>query len=75
MYEQPIHPANLWLERDPAGHAEVDDVYRSNIARLIERGTFTAPATEFPGARFIRAPGDQDVDWNTIRRELWDEDA
>lgn len=75
MYEKPIHPANLWLERDPAGHAEVDDVYRSNIARLIERGTFTAPATDFPGARYIRAPGDENVDWNTIRRELWGEDA
>ena len=75
MYEKPIHPANLWLERDPAGHAEADDVYRSNIARLIERGTFTAPATDFPGARYIRAPGDENVDWNTIRRELWGEDA
>ena len=74
MYEQPIHPANLWLERDPAGHADVDEVYRSNIARLLERGTFTAPATEFPGARFIPTPGDPSSDWNSIRRELWGDD-
>ena len=28
MYEEPIHPANLWLEQDPKQHAEVDEVYR-----------------------------------------------
>jgi predicted amidohydrolase len=73
MYEQPIHPADLWLERDPAGHAEVDKVYRANIERLIERGTFTRPAHTFPGARFIPTPGDAASDWSEVRRELWDE--
>ena len=49
MYEKPIHPANLWLERDPAGHAEVDDMYRSNITRLIERGTLHGPCHRLSG--------------------------
>ena len=41
MYEEPIHPNNLWLEQDPKRHGEVDEVYRANIKRLIARGTFT----------------------------------
>ena len=53
MYEEPIHPANLWLEEDPKRHADVDEVYRANIRRLIERGTFTPPAHDFPGARYV----------------------
>ena len=28
MYEEPIHPANLWLEQEPTRTAEVDEVYR-----------------------------------------------
>ena len=55
MYEEPIHPANLWLEQHPKSHAEVDEVYRANIQRLIDRGTFTPPAHDFPGARYIPA--------------------
>jgi hypothetical protein len=53
MYEEPIHPKNLWLEQHPKGHAEVDEVYRANIERLVERGTFTLPAHDHPGARYI----------------------
>lgn len=53
MYEEPIHPKNLWLEQHPQGHAEVDEVYRANIQRLVERGTFTLPAHRHPGARYI----------------------
>ena len=34
MYEQPVHPANLWLKQDPKRHADVDKVYRANIKRL-----------------------------------------
>jgi hypothetical protein len=55
MYEEPIHPANLWLDEHPKSHAVVDEVYRTNIQRLIERGTFTPPARSFPGARYIPA--------------------
>ena len=49
MYEEPIHPANLWLEQDPSSHAEVDEVYRANIGRLVERGTYTLPRADVPG--------------------------
>lgn len=56
MYDTPIHPRNLWLHEDPKGHAEVDEVYRGNINRLYERGTWTRPAHDFPGCRF--QPGD-----------------
>src|SRR5437588_4233460 len=55
MYEEPIHPANLWLDRDPASHAEVDEVYRGNIRKLVERGSYTQPAGLFPGVRYIPA--------------------
>ena len=51
MYEQPVHPPNLWLEQDPLQHEAVDEVYRANIERLIERGAFTPP-----GARLPRLP-------------------
>jgi predicted amidohydrolase len=67
MYEEPIHPANLWLDRDPASHAEVDEVYRENIRKLVERGSYTLPAESFPGVRYMPAG---DGDWEAAR-ELW----
>ncbi|QBJ96830.1 hydrolase [Rhodococcus sp. ABRD24] len=62
MYDRPIHPANLWLEQEPVRHAEADEIYRGNIRRLVERGTYTLPAQDFPGARHIAPPGDDDVE-------------
>jgi beta-ureidopropionase len=53
MYDEPIHPKNLWLDQEPLRHADVDDVYRDNIRRLISRGTFTAPAIGHAGARYF----------------------
>ena len=53
MYEQPVHPANLWLKQDPKRHADVDKVYRANIKRLIERGAYTPPAHSHRGARYF----------------------
>lgn len=53
MYDEPIHPVNLWLDSDPVQHAAADDLYRGNISRLIDRGTYTRPAHDFPGARYI----------------------
>ncbi len=50
MYDAPIHPRNLWLDQEPVRHAEADDIYRANIGRLIERGSYTRPAHRFPGA-------------------------
>jgi predicted amidohydrolase len=71
MYEEPIHPANLWLEQEPGRHAEVDKIYRGNIRRLVERGSYTPPAAAFPGARYQPAgDGAGEDDWATIR-QLW----
>jgi predicted amidohydrolase len=71
MYEPSIHPPNLWLRDDPGRHADVDEVYRANIGRLLERGTFTAPAHDFVGAGY-QAPSDEsgEEDWSTLR-QLW----
>jgi hypothetical protein len=52
MYEQPIHPKNLWLDEDPLTHELVDDIYRGNIRTLLERGAYTAPATDHAGVRY-----------------------
>src|SRR5438552_9554965 len=73
MYEEPIHPANLWLRDDPRAHADVDEIYRENIRRLIERGTFTPPAYAFPGARY-QSSGDAPPaeEWERTKH-LWDE--
>jgi predicted amidohydrolase len=73
MYDEPIHPKNLWLTEEPARHAEVDEVYRDNIRRLIERGTFTPPAVSHPGARYV-SMGDgshtPDEEWQEVKT-LW----
>ena len=60
MYDEPIHPKNLWLKDEPGSHAEVDEVYRANIKRLQKRGSWT--------------PGDPGEAWDMIKSELWDED-
>ncbi len=73
MYEQPIHPANLWLKKDPERHEKVDEYYRQNIRRLIERGTFTPPAHDFPGARYKSASiNPEDEEWENLK-QLWQE--
>ncbi|WP_327311840.1 nitrilase-related carbon-nitrogen hydrolase [Streptomyces sp. NBC_01243] len=56
MYDEPIHPANLWLTGEPVRHAEADKIYRANIRRLVVRGAYTPPAHAFPGARYIAPP-------------------
>ena len=71
MYDGPIHPANLWMKKDPERHQKVDEYYRQNIRRLIERGTFTPPAHEFPGARYKSASrSPEEEEWENIR-QLW----
>ena len=74
MYDKPIHPANLWLDREPAQHKEVDEVYRGNIRRLVERGSYTLPAQSFPGVRYMPAGAGSEQDWSEVR-ELWRETA
>ena len=73
MYDEPIHPKNLWLKDEPQSHAEVDEVYRDNIKRLQKRGSWTPPFTKHEGARYVPAvPGDPGEAWETIKAELWD---
>jgi beta-ureidopropionase len=52
-------------------HADVDEIYRANIDRLVARGSFTRPARAFRGARYI-APTESpdDADWENVR-SLW----
>lgn len=69
MYDTPIHPKNLWLEQDPLHHAEVDEIYRGNIQRLIERGSYTAPYHNFPGAHCQSAPTSEE-EWQNVKK-LW----
>jgi len=75
MYEPSIHPPDLWLEQDPLQHAEVDEVYRSNIERLIERGTITPPSRHFDGCRFLPpAERPEEAGWDAVKG-LWEEPA
>jgi predicted amidohydrolase len=72
MYDEPIHPRNLWLDEAPARHAEVDEVYRANIERLLARGSYTRPAHRFPGARYQPASRNPaDAEWDTVSK-LWE---
>jgi beta-ureidopropionase len=76
MYEQPIHPKNLWMEQDPLPHEPVDEVYRDNIQKLIARGAFTPPAISHPGARYQGEATSPEA-WADIRKfwDGWGEDA
>ena len=71
MYDEPVHPKNLWLDDEPRRHADVDEIYRANTGRLVARGSFTPPARAFPEARYI-PPGESpdSGDWEHVR-ELW----
>ncbi len=69
MYEQPIHPKNLWMHQDPQHHDEVDQIYRDNIQRLLERGTYTPPYHSYPGAK-CQSPPMSEAEWNETRK-LW----
>jgi predicted amidohydrolase len=53
MYSRPIHPRNLWLDQEPLHHNEVDKVYRRNIESLYDRGTWTRPYFQHPGAKLM----------------------
>lgn len=71
MYDKPIHPKNLWLNQDPMGHAQVDEIYRDNIRRLVERGAYTEPAHTFQGAHFQSGAGSpEEEQWENIKT-LW----
>ncbi len=73
MYQEPIHPKNLWLNQDPLHHAEVDDIYRENIRGLIGRGSYALPAFAFQGARYQSRATDA-KGWKELKSlwEAWD---
>ena len=70
MYDEPIHPKNLWLKDEPMHHAEVDKIYRANIQRLIDRGTYTKPTHEHPGPKAQSPPVTED-EWRELQK-LWE---
>ena len=70
MYDQPIHPRNLWLKKDPLTHEAVDEVYRDNIRRLVAPGTFTPPAIDHRGAVYQGEAVTEEA-WREIAKQ-WD---
>ncbi len=75
MYDKAIHPKNLWMKQDPLSHAQVDEIYRDNIKKLVDQGTWTKPFFEHKGARF-QSSGDDTVSWEDIKTmwQPWDDD-
>jgi predicted amidohydrolase len=72
MYEEPIHPRNLWLRWEPFSHQVMDEVYRSNINKLLARGTYTRPAHDFPGARYTpMSPAPPAEAWEEAKKEFF----
>ncbi|MFC9621160.1 nitrilase-related carbon-nitrogen hydrolase [Streptomyces sp. NPDC056930] len=62
LHDRPIHPANLWLDRESGRHAEVDDVCRANTERLVQQRTYAESVHHFPGKR---RPGHRRGPWAT----------
>lgn len=70
MYEEPIHPKNLWMKQDPLQHEAVDEIYRENIRCLLKRGTFTAPYYSFQGSHY-QGEATSSEQWQELKK-LWD---
>jgi beta-ureidopropionase len=70
MYDEPIHPKNLWMQQDPLPHAAVDEIYRANIQKLVARGAFTPPAIDHRGA-FYQGEATTEEAWQEIKK-YWD---
>jgi hypothetical protein len=68
MYSEPVHRKNLWLNDEPGQHADVDEIYRANIARLIARGSFTPPASAGRRASRSRRRSGRARGWCRLRR-------
>lgn len=52
IYDEPIYPRNLYLDRAPYTHAEYhEEVLLPNVRRLTERGVYSAPGRDRPGGR------------------------
>ncbi|MDL2253924.1 hydrolase [Ruminococcaceae bacterium OttesenSCG-928-I18] len=71
MYDEPIHPKNLWMNEEPKLHDEVDDIYRGNIKTLLDRGSYTAPYHDFPGCK-NQSPAMTEEEWREYSK-MWKE--
>ena len=73
MYDRKVHSINLWMEQDPLGHEEVEQIYRDNIQRLYDMGAWTPPAHKFQGC-YMQGQGPDDTPpWEEIKK-LWDDE-
>ncbi|MEJ8567026.1 nitrilase-related carbon-nitrogen hydrolase [Elongatibacter sediminis] len=72
MYSKPIHPKNLWMEQEPLHHGKVDEIYRQNIESLYERGAWTRPHVQHPGAKLLPDgdPGMTEEQWAEVK-QMW----
>jgi len=70
MYEEPIHPKNLWMKQDPLQHEAVDEIYRENIRCLLRRGTYTAPYYSYQGCHY-QGEATSTEQWQELKK-LWD---
>ena len=74
MYEKPIHPKNMWIDRAPLQHEDHDKIFRQNIKRLQERGVYTPPAKHYEGSKFIHPVKDRKMRaWEKMRDLFWGE--
>ena len=72
MYEKPIHPKNMWIDKEPLQHEDHDKIFRQNIKRLQERGVYTAPAKQYEGSKFIHPVKDRKMRaWEKMRDLFW----
>jgi len=70
MYDEPIFPKNLWLEKEPVHHEQADEVYRDSVRRLVQRGVYTEPAFRHPGVRYTGQKTTEE-EWRELKK-LWD---
>jgi len=70
MYDQPIHPKTLWMHQGPLQHEKVDEIYRENIRKLLERGSYSAPYYSFQGCHY-QGEATTPEQWQELKK-LWD---
>ena len=74
MYDEPIHPGEpLARARTRRATPRSTRSTATNIRRLVARGTFTLPAHEFPGARYIPMDDAPPMQSWLGARTLWDD--
>ena len=53
MYEKPIHPRNMRIDKEPLLHEDHDKIFRENIKMLPKQGVYTQPTKHYEGSKFI----------------------